>query len=1060
MLNKLMTILLILSLQPTFATSGYNAAGDFSLDYSLNAHGDANFSTFTALGAQSVLAGMDFDGDSLYEILFSIDETLAPGGPDPGYLGVYLYEADGNGGYNHVWHFITPDPGNSLPGLFYGDIDSDGLSEIYFGVPPASGSNDNTWGTYIFEQQADLTFPATATLLFQYGMTFSDNFRPAGFEIADLDGDGNMELCTVDRAVRRLSIDELDGSDFSSLSTFTNEYLDTQNLGGGSVYNLDAVDYDGDGNMEVWVNTWNNFSMTVFEAVQADSYKVAVDLNEIFQDGDPASFRRNGFAFHDINGDSSLQAWFPMTNGKLYYLESVPDSVGGVDSLKASHFHEVLTFGSRNRGSDSGDIDGDGDFDIIATTGTKETVVRMEFTGSDPTDANDYEVTTIFESIGDPADRYYPLDISDNDLDGDGELEVVLTNLYANDPTQPQILVLDYDKFSFDSGGDNPEHLAANWSISAIAEATDGDSLFNTASNPRSVIGGMDMDGDGKREVIATQYAGSRVVVFEYDVANNVFDQVWASDTTSDVLYGYAPRTVTVADLDADGKQEIVFHSPSTAAPGYHIYEWDGVVGSDNYGATFSAICQIEVDTCCAGDGQGSATYGSGYRGRHDAIEIMDVDGDGQQEILAHIRDSAPKGTLIISLNAGDDIVHNSGGGLETWNTEFWVDRSHYSGGSPLHALPADLDGDGKYEIVNHTWNNFHFYNLTADSADSYSAPDSGTGWYKATSNDQYSIWGGYAHDIDSDGNDEAYFASYGSWGVGSGDVYAMDYSPGDSVLNVDENHVKMIAPNIGQFIGDVGYGYDGSARKSIFVGRTVPNITALEYIGTDPLSPSSYFKKIIYWGEHDVVNTTVTLDSTDAPDTTYASSPWGFAAKIETNWGGDLLDFDNDGQKELLVGFQSVDDSLTTTVKTLNMDSVAIGVTHYDDVVTSVVNPKRWSFIIIENGSAHLGVNDDPIRFIRPEEYILAQNYPNPFNPNTVINYTLPINREVSVKVYNITGQLVRTLVDNELISAGSHKVVWNGKNDLGRKVATGAYIYTLEWAGMKKAKMMTLLK
>jgi flagellar hook assembly protein FlgD len=89
-----------------------------------------------------------------------------------------------------------------------------------------------------------------------------------------------------------------------------------------------------------------------------------------------------------------------------------------------------------------------------------------------------------------------------------------------------------------------------------------------------------------------------------------------------------------------------------------------------------------------------------------------------------------------------------------------------------------------------------------------------------------------------------------------------------------------------------------------------------------------------------------------------------------------------------------------------------------------------------------------------------LEQNYPNPFNPNTTIQYTIPINRKVSVKVYNITGQLVRTLVENELVNAGTHSVVWNGKNEFGRTVSTGMYLYSLEWAGMKKVKRMTLVK
>ena len=80
MFKKLISIILIVSLQSVLVADDYSAGGDFSLDNALNFHGDVNFSNFTALGAQSVLAGMDFDGDSLYEILFSIDETLAPGG--------------------------------------------------------------------------------------------------------------------------------------------------------------------------------------------------------------------------------------------------------------------------------------------------------------------------------------------------------------------------------------------------------------------------------------------------------------------------------------------------------------------------------------------------------------------------------------------------------------------------------------------------------------------------------------------------------------------------------------------------------------------------------------------------------------------------------------------------------------------------------------------------------------------------------------------------------------------------------------------------------------------
>ena len=72
MLNKLMPVLFIVSLQSAFATEGYNAGGDFDLDFSLNGNGNTLFAPFASLGTGQVMAGMDFDGDSLFEILFSV----------------------------------------------------------------------------------------------------------------------------------------------------------------------------------------------------------------------------------------------------------------------------------------------------------------------------------------------------------------------------------------------------------------------------------------------------------------------------------------------------------------------------------------------------------------------------------------------------------------------------------------------------------------------------------------------------------------------------------------------------------------------------------------------------------------------------------------------------------------------------------------------------------------------------------------------------------------------------------------------------------------------------
>ncbi|MCP4710991.1 MAG: S8 family serine peptidase [Planctomycetes bacterium] len=89
----------------------------------------------------------------------------------------------------------------------------------------------------------------------------------------------------------------------------------------------------------------------------------------------------------------------------------------------------------------------------------------------------------------------------------------------------------------------------------------------------------------------------------------------------------------------------------------------------------------------------------------------------------------------------------------------------------------------------------------------------------------------------------------------------------------------------------------------------------------------------------------------------------------------------------------------------------------------------------------------------------LLEQNYPNPFNPLTTIGYQLPAAGHVSLKVYNTSGQLVRTLLDQEQ-DAGKQSVVWDGRNDNGRSVSSGLYFYRLDSNGVREQKRMVLMK
>jgi|GEM_PF-3228243 len=79
------------------------------------------------------------------------------------------------------------------------------------------------------------------------------------------------------------------------------------------------------------------------------------------------------------------------------------------------------------------------------------------------------------------------------------------------------------------------------------------------------------------------------------------------------------------------------------------------------------------------------------------------------------------------------------------------------------------------------------------------------------------------------------------------------------------------------------------------------------------------------------------------------------------------------------------------------------------------------------------------------PADFDLMQSYPNPFNPSAKIDYALPVRGNVILKIYNLLGVEVRTLVDATQ-TAGQHTVTWDGKDDFGRDVVSGIYLYRLE--------------
>ena len=141
-----------------------------------------------------------------------------------------------------------------------------------------------------------------------------------------------------------------------------------------------------------------------------------------------------------------------------------------------------------------------------------------------------------------------------------------------------------------------------------------------------------------------------------------------------------------------------------------------------------------------------------------------------------------------------------------------------------------------------------------------------------------------------------------------------------------------------------------------------------------------------------------------------------------------------------------------------ITKQAIAAGENGYTYVDRKVTH-NAFYFYWLESASTGERFGPISVRVEPPRDFSLAQNVPNPFNPTTTIRFELPKAADVTLKVFNLLGQEVRTLINGRQ-EAGFHTVVWDGRNTSGRAVASGVYFYHLQAGTFSKAKKMLLLK
>ncbi len=175
-----------------------------------------------------------------------------------------------------------------------------------------------------------------------------------------------------------------------------------------------------------------------------------------------------------------------------------------------------------------------------------------------------------------------------------------------------------------------------------------------------------------------------------------------------------------------------------------------------------------------------------------------------------------------------------------------------------------------------------------------------------------------------------------------------------------------------------------------------------------------------------------------------------GVVTEVAESSPSEINDYDNDNIPDLMVKFDRA--TLITYLKDHNLTSGQVTLRVIGQVDNKIF--EGTDIITIKGGEA-----SKTEEAIAQSKFSLSQNYPNPFNPQTTIEYSLAEGCHVMLKIYNIAGQLVKTLI-NEYQQAGSYTIIWYGDNDVGEEVARGLYFYQLQAGDFVSTKKMVVLK
>ena len=533
------------------------------------------------------------------------------------------------------------------------------------------------------------------------------------------------------------------------------------------------------------------------------------------------------------------------------------------------------------------------------------------------------------------------------------------------------------------------------------------------------VKAGFDTDKDGWGEFLCAYTDKSENYLLMYEAnGDNSYDTVWYFKYP---LSANSFAGVAVGDIDNNHIVDIVTTMPTVfsvgnpSPPRLWVFEWNGVVGENKYGNYTSGV--LEPTNAWNFDLPNNIDF------RPYGLTIEDIDHDGQNELIAGVRQSTRGREVIVASVAGEL------SGFGSWVIEYNFIRT--AGGSLYNVTTGDLDNDGNREIYAFIWNLFTLYIIECTGPDQYEVVDSLKQIYSAEGIDHGALDGVRVSDVNYDGINELYIASTES---GNTLFIVTDITDVSTISKADFKEFYHIPVNgnpnsdgVGKFRSMWVADPDGDGKLSLIIaGERNGQIFDFEYDGQGNPADSASWNNYVAFDIFEYSGISPTAPTSLSPRLFYGYPTCPQGPIDEFNL--PLCDMDQDGLAEYVFVNYSTDFDV-------------------------------WSgdaYVWVLEVSPETGIEDELTN--SPNGFVLKQNYPNPFNPSTSIQYALNSSQFVTLKVYDALGNEVVTLV-NEEKGAGVYQVEFNPTVSI-KNSASNVYFYRLRAGIFSETKKMILMK